>query len=86
MTTKKNILMGTIIWILLFFVNSFYELFKIDTNSNITTLMGLNINVKFTDSELYTVFKLTYKVVIVYLAVIVTTFAISFIIKKLNKN
>lgn len=81
----KKILTGSAIWVTLFLVNSFYELFKINNDSNITTIMGLNINIKFTDTELYTVFKLTYKVIIVYLIVIMATFLISFIIKKLSK-
>lgn len=85
MAIKKNILIGSAIWVTLFLVNSFYELFKINNDSNITTIMGLNINIKFTDTELYTVFKLTYKVIIVYLIVIMATFLISFIIKKLSK-
>ena len=67
MNFLKNISFGSIIFVLLFLINSFYSLFTQKPNTTISTLMGLKITNITTSAELYNNFSLTSKFIFMYL-------------------
>lgn len=64
---RKNLSIGTIIWLIIFLLNYVYNLFQINESGIVTTLTGLRITTVMTESELDTTFTLTLQAVIMYL-------------------
>lgn len=68
MKLTKSIGIGTLLWLLIFTIDTIYELFQINETSEVITLTGLRITTDITQAALHTQFALTWQTLMMYLA------------------
>ncbi|OJF71475.1 hypothetical protein A9Q68_09645 [Streptococcus bovimastitidis] len=74
-----------LLWLILFLIDYGIELFQVN-NSERITVMGLYIKSAENSNGLYTVFGLTYKILIIYLIMIFVWLGIYYVLQKWRKR
>lgn len=80
MKILKNVGLGSLLFLVLFLINSFYALFTQQPNTTISTIMGLKINNSTTSAELYNNLSLTNTFIFVYIIFISVFLIISLLV------
>ncbi|SEM80899.1 hypothetical protein SAMN05216431_10955 [Ligilactobacillus sp. WC1T17] len=74
----------SMIYLIIFLIDTFVELFQINASKVITTVMGLEIKVSMTKEALNSHFALTWKVLATYLLFMISCSIIRFVFKKIS--
>ncbi len=86
MKLTKFITFGTIIYLLLFLLDYITTLFSIDESGVYMSKLGLKINMKMNEKELFTTFSLTPQVLITYISWIILVCIFYLALKKINNR
>lgn len=86
MKVTKYFGIGSIVFIILFLLDYIIELFQIYETSVKTTLLGLKITTKMTETSLNTNFSLTWRALITYMVFIVLWIIVSCFLHQLRHS
>lgn len=79
--TIKNFGIGSLTYIVVFLADYIYELFQINTNSTIVTMLGLKIKTVMTKAQIDSTFTLTWKILITYVIFMIIWMSIFYLMR-----